>query len=449
MAGLPHDMSPRGQAAVIGVVVVAALLGLTQLPGGAPGTGNHTVLDCSGDRGCERTTINRTTADCNPWYVSSSLDGLDCNYTTSGVADVSLVTDPANHVTAPWHNASLTADIQDLGLSVPWDLEFLPDGSMLVTEQNGEVHHYRNGSRTTIGTFDVTWKETVGMMGLAVHPDFPDEPYVYLQYTTGYADDELDRNTNDQSEYYVWNRISRFRFTDGTLQDETVLADRILGTVYHSGGRLEFGPDGMLYATTGDGGFPVDSQEIDFLSGKVLRMAPDGSVPDDNPFPGSLVYSSGHRNPQGLAWNPGTGGLWSTEHGDWRHDELNRIEPGANYGWGALTCDDVAKPHIRRRGETVEPVWCTTEWTLAPSGMVFVDEPGHPWHGDLFVTSLRGKHLHRFTIEDTALVDNGIFWVNTGDRMSQRIRDVEFRDGDLWALGDYGGVARLSPGAEE
>ncbi len=179
--------------------------------------------------------------------------------------------------------------------------------------------------------------------------------------------------------------------------DEEVILDRIPGGNIHDGGRLKFGPDRKLYVTTGETGRGELAQDLDSLSGKILRMNPDGSVPGDNPFEGSLVYSYGLRNPQGLAWHPVTGDLYSTEHGPsgeglkFAHDEINKIVPGGNYGWPQIVGDGDSE-------EYVDPVYHTGDVTWAPSGITFLDSPSSVWHLKLFIATLRGGHLRVVTL---------------------------------------------------
>jgi len=178
-----------------------------------------------------------------------------------------------------------------------------------------------------------------------------------------------------------------------------VLVDGIPGARNHNGGRIAFGPDGKLYAATGDAGRGELAQDTGSLAGKVLRMNSDGSVPDDNPFPGSLVYSYGHRNPQGLAWHPETGQLLAPEHGPSGEgglccrDEVNAIRPGGNYGWPVVT---------GRSGDArfVDPVaFSGTDTTWAPAGAAFYDGSDlRGWQGGLFFGTLRGQHLHRLSV---------------------------------------------------
>ena len=209
------------------------------------------------------------------------------------------------------------------GLEIPWALAVAPDGAFYATERPGRLVRIRDGKTETIATLpDVSQRSESGLLGLALDPRFSQSGLLYLYYTTtGGA-----------------NRVVRFRLTDGALTEPRVLLDRIPAAAFHDGGRIAFGPDGNLYITTGDAAQPELAQRPDSLAGKILRIRPDGTIPADNPFPSSPVYSFGHRNPQGLAW-AADGTLYSTEHGpsgpgaQCCHDEVNRIEPGKNYGW--------------------------------------------------------------------------------------------------------------------
>ncbi|MCH7535922.1 MAG: PQQ-dependent sugar dehydrogenase [Bacteroidetes bacterium] len=159
-------------------------------------------------------------------------------------------------------------------------------------------------------------------------------------------------------------------------------------------------------------------------------------------------HRKGHRNPQGLAWHPETGELYASEHGKWRYDEINIIKKGGNYGWPIKQCDDTYMT-IKINDSFIDPIFCPKDWTLAPSGMTFVNEKNHPWYGNLFVAGLRGKHLHRFVIEDNKVVYDEIFFVNIDTQrksnLDRRIRDVEFYNGSLWILSDWSGIAKLTP----
>lgn len=258
------------------------------------------------------------------------------------------------------------------GLVVPWELVFLPDGRALVTERPGRIRLIQNGKLQTEPYLNL--ENTVahsgegGLMGLAVHPDFPDPPYLYVMYTY--------RDRRGLS-----NGVARVRDFGGSGKLEEFIIEGIPGGRIHDGGRIHFGPDGYLYIATGEVGNPKLAQDKNNLGGKILRIAPDGSIPPDNPFPDSPVYSLGHRNPEGLAWHPETGDLFASEHGPSGefglrgHDNINVIKPGNNYGWPlVLGAADIA-PYT-------DPV---VMWKQAtpPAGAVF--------HNDFFYLATLGS----------------------------------------------------------
>ena len=290
-------------------------------------------------------------------------------------------------------------------LRVPWSFAFLPDGDALVTERDSGrlLRVSPSGEVREVQTLPEGGAGEGGLLGVAVSPEYERDRYVYA-YTTTETD----------------NRVVRFRIGE---DPEPVLTG-IPANSYHNGGRIEFGPDGMLYATTGDAGDTANSQDRGSLGGKILRISPDGSVPEDNPFPNSPVYSFGHRNVQGLAWDA-EGQLFASEFGQNTWDEANRIEAGENYGW----------PEVEGEGGEdqgfVDPitVWPTSE--ASPSGAeILVDGAIPQWEGDLFVTALRGESLWRLELDDRGTV--------TGrERLLEgevgRVRDVvQAPDGSLW-----------------
>ncbi|MGQ4270356.1 PQQ-dependent sugar dehydrogenase [Nocardiopsis changdeensis] len=250
------------------------------------------------------------------------------------------------------------------GLEVPWGAAVLPDGSVLVAERDsGEVVRVaEDGTAATVGSVEgVSPGGEGGLLGLAVDPAFPNEPYVYVYFTS----------SSD-------NRIARLEYDpqEGLTGQETLL-DGIPAAGNHNGGRIAFGPDGFLYAGTGDAGDPSLSQDRDSLGGKILRITTEGEPAGDNPF-GNAAYSYGHRNVQGLAWDE-EGRLYATEFGQNEWDEVNLIEPGGNYGW----------PEVEGEGGGdgfVDPLvtWTTDE--ASPSGAAVAG-------GSLWVASLRGARL--------------------------------------------------------
>ena len=197
------------------------------------------------------------------------------------------------------------------------------------------------------------------------------------------------------------------------MEDEFILLDDIPSARFHDGGRIKFGPDGLLYITTGDATVPSTAQDLNSLAGKLLRMNKSGTIPEDNPFE-NYVYSYGHRNPQGIAWSD-DGDLFSAEHGPTRNDELNLIVEGANYGW-PVECDDVFDEY-----EYTNPVRCYQEFTLAPSAISF-------YKGDLYIAGLRGAQVRRIIFDsDGSVIKEEELFGELG-----RIREVVSHDGYLY-----------------
>lgn len=260
-------------------------------------------------------------------------------------------------------------------LNSPWEIAFLPDGTILITERGGNLVVLDGDEESKISIADVYEQGESGLLGLAVHPNYDDNRliYLYLSYATGGG---------------IRNRVESYHFADGQLSDKWILIDDIPGAGNHDGGRIEFGPDGLLYITTGDAQNPDSAQDINSLSGKILRLTDDGSIPSDNPF-NNPVYSYGHRNPQGLAWDE-EGRLWSTEHGPSGigsgYDELNLIEMGGNYGWpviqGDQTRDGMISPILHSGGNE----------TWAPGDLEIID-------GQAWFTGLRGTTLYSVPLD--------------------------------------------------
>jgi quinoprotein glucose dehydrogenase len=280
---------------------------------------------------------------------------------------------------------TLTPWVTDL--EAPWSLIFLPDGRALVSERPGRIRLIRDGvlaSRAYANfmsgegrRLNLFARGEGGLMGLAAHPDFPKAPFIYAMYT--YRDGRG-----------VWNRVIRLRdLGDRARFDKLIIGD-IPGAHFHNGGRIAFGPDGMLYVATGEIFERRMAQDLAALGGKILRMTPDGDIPPDNPYPGSPIYSLGHRNPQGLAWHPRTGDLFASEHGPsgevgfGAYDEVNVIRKGGNYGW-PLVVGAPGRPGF------IDPLIAWPEEAVPPSGMTF-------HQGDLFLATLRAQALIRIRL---------------------------------------------------
>ena len=268
-------------------------------------------------------------------------------------------------------------------LSVPWAVEPLHDGTILATERTGNLLHIpTDGSVTRISVPDVESTGEGGLLGVVTHPSFETNRLIYLYVT-------------HETDIGVRNRVMQYRFMEGVLDQEKIIIDAIPGARYHDGGQLAIGPDAKLYVTTGDAGEGDMAQDKDSLAGKILRLNLDGSIPQDNPFD-SAVYSFGHRNPQGLAWDD-EGQLWSSEHGrsgvKSGFDELNKIIEGGNYGWPIIEGDEEAEDMI------TPVVHSGPDDTWAPASLAFVD-------GTFYWGGLRGQALYAVDKTGNNSVDN-------------------------------------------
>ncbi|WP_326622855.1 PQQ-dependent sugar dehydrogenase [Streptomyces decoyicus] len=274
------------------------------------------------------------------------------------------------------------------GWSIPWGLSWLPDGSALLTERDSfKVYTLtQSGTKRQIGEVPnvVTTGGEGGLLSIAVSPSWKSDHYVYVMHTA--ADG---------------NRIARMAFDGSALSDYKVLVDGIRKNTYHNGGRIKFGPDGYLYATTGDAQSPDLAQDKTSLNGKILRMTPDGTPAPGNPF-GSLVYSYGHRNPQGITWDA-EGRLWEGELGDSKYDELNLIEPGKNYGWPICEggCSATGMTDPKRQ-------WPVAE--ASPSAVAYAD-------GAIYMAALRGERLWRIPVAGTSAGTPKAYYTNHYGRL--------------------------------
>jgi quinoprotein glucose dehydrogenase len=298
------------------------------------------------------------------------------------------------------------------GLEAVWSMQFASDGRLFLTEKPGRIRVVDRG-----GTLQPAPWATVtvvpaggegGLMGLALHPAFPREPWVYVMYTTIANGARV-------------NRVSRFREVNGRGAAEETLLDSLPAALNHNGGRLLFGPDGMLYVSAGDAYHPMAAQDLMSPAGAILRVTPEGRVPPDNPWPGNPIWARGLRNPNGLAFRPRDRALLAADHGptsEWANprvrdrDELNLITKGGNYGW------PLAVGAARQR-ELIDPLLAFIPST-PPGALIVYDAALLPqFRGDLFYSSLAGQALLRIRFQDAASPNRVTAierWFNTGPR---------------------------------
>lgn len=362
------------------------------------------------------------------------------------------------------HNATATADtistlltpakIETLAkLDHPWGMEFLPDGRLLITEKPGRLRLYSDGelSPPLAGVPSVEHKDQGGLLDVAVDPDFARNAYVYLSYTEA-ADEQpkdariepdprLGEFVDKKDTVLKGTAVARGRLEGKVLKDVSVIwrqSPKIVG-LNHFGGRLVFARDGKLFITSGDRQSFDPAQDLTSNLGKIVRINPDGTIPDDNPFqdkPGTRedIWSAGHRNPLGAAIHPSSGQLWMHEMGPKGGDEINVIEGGKNYGWPVVSkgdhYDDKAIPRHETKSEFAPPA---KSWnpSISPSGLIFYDGPVAAWRGNALLGGLSSKALIRLVLDGDRVIGEERI------DMNRRIRDVsQSPDGTILLLSD-------------
>ncbi|CUU03795.1 MAG: PQQ-dependent sugar dehydrogenase [Fimbriimonadales bacterium] len=296
------------------------------------------------------------------------------------------------------------------GLQVPWAMVFAPDGRLIFTERVGRVRVIEKGrlrEKPLAEIADCVHRGEGGLMGLALHPNFARTRWLYLAYLY------------EQGGLKV--RVVRYRETGDALVEPKVIIEGIQGNFVHDGTALGFGPDGKLYITTGDAAQRELAQRLDRLEGKTLRLNDDGSIPSDNPFvktPNARpeIWSYGHRNAQGMDWQPGTGLMFQTEHGPSGFDgpgggdEVNIVERGRNYGWPVI--------HHRQTRAGMEAPLLEFTPAVAPGACAFYRGNKIPqWRHNLFVACLRGQKLIRVVLEGRRVVKTEDLLVNEYGRL--------------------------------
>jgi glucose/arabinose dehydrogenase len=331
------------------------------------------------------------------------------------------------------------------GLQQPSSVAVLPDGSLLISERQGRLRHWREGvlGAPLAGLPEVRFAGQGGLLEVLPDRDFASSRVLYLSYAAG------SRRANG-------TRVARARLGDSGLEQlqEIFRARPDKNTDAHFGGRMTQLPDGSLVLTLGDGfSLREQAQNPGSHLGKIVRFGGDGSVPADNPFVGREgtlpeIYSLGHRNVQGIAWDAQRGQLWSHEHGPRGGDELNRITPGANYGW------PIATHGLDYSGAQISPFKTYAGmqdplhgWTpsIAPSALaVYRGEAFAQWQNDLLITALAGRALHRLRIGADGTVEEQVLLRDLGERLRDVRVDAEGRI-LLLTDGTDARLLRLSP----
>ncbi|WP_299166637.1 sorbosone dehydrogenase family protein [uncultured Arthrobacter sp.] len=328
----------------------------------------------------------------------------------SGSPDASPSPAPSTARPAALGDPIVTAELAS-GLGVPWAMALLPDGSLILTErETAEVKRIVDGEIEVLGVVEdaIAAGGEGGLLGVAVPPDFPDEPRLYLYYTSP-----------------TDNRVVSMAYSEDGLDRPQDVLTGIPKASIHNGGRIKFGPDGYLYIGTGDASDAESAQDRASLGGKILRIRADGEPAPDNPF-GSSVYSLGHRNVQGLAWDS-AGRLWASEFGPDRDDELNLVVPGGNYGWPAVTGAPGDSDFL-----DASVVWPSTA-TSSPSGMAILDDVA-------YIGGLRGERLWRVPVTDGSPQEPSSFLDGTHGRLRDTIAGT---DGGLLIATNEDGGSRI------
>ena len=336
------------------------------------------------------------------------------------------------------------------GLQVPWGLEFLPNGDLLISERSGELLRFTKDKKLEkiTGLPPIKAAGQGGLLDLELHPQYAENGWLYFAYSSPNPDNEKLANT----------AIMRARLSGNTLVDQERIfkASPESDTRHHYGCKLEFDKEGYLYFSVGDrGNRDRNPQTLDNDCGKIHRIHDDGSIPADNPFVNTKdampsIYSYGHRNPQGVTMHPETGRIWTDEHGPKGGDEINLIEAGKNYGWpvisfginynGTIFTNDTAKVGME------QPIlyWVPS---IAPCGMTFVTGDRYPkWKNDILTGSLRFEYLHRVVLQGDKVVHQEKLLQGIG-----RVRNVEMSpDGFVYvAIENPGKILKLVPVSDD
>lgn len=294
-------------------------------------------------------------------------------------------------------------------LDFPTSIGILPDGTILLTEQKGNIL-FLNNNGTLLSKYklnDNYFNEGAGLLGLAISPQFNNNNYFYIYYT--YKNDDK-----------IFNKIVRLQEKNNTIVNKKIIMDKIPAFQLHNGGVLKFGPDRKLYVSVGDNTVSESAQNISDLRGKILRINDNGTIPNDNPFKNSPIYSYGHRNVVGLAWDFKNKRLYASEAGATGNDEINLIKAGKNYGWPIEECGNLEKSQF------TQPEFCFIP-SIYPAGMIVSNSTKFGYDGKLIVATLNGEHL-RLIDPDTK--EQSIILTGFG-----KLKDVaEDKEGSLFII---------------
>ncbi len=372
-------------------------------------------------------------------YFSLKTPGLFLSLCLVGITACAEVTDVQNTTESPTQTVANEADACTLvesgfgsqgqveirveevvsGLDVPWGMAFLPNNDILVTERGGQVRLVQNEQLQAepVVTIPATERGEGGLLGIALHPDFANNQLFYLYYTT----DEGGTLTN---------RVERLQLAEDrqSATADEIIVDNIPVAQFHNGGRIRFGPDGMLYIGTGDARNPDSSQDLDNLAGKILRVTPDGDVPADNPFPNNPVYLSGIRNSQGFDWLNDSVFI-VTDHGPSGElglrglDEVSVAEAGDNLGWSEIYgCDS--------QENMVTPILTWVDAVPPGGAAIYTGNAIPEWQEDLLIGTLGSRHLQRVSLTPTGELEQHEVYLQDD---YGRLRDVVMgRDGELY-----------------
>ncbi|UQD55528.1 PQQ-dependent sugar dehydrogenase [Flavobacterium sp. K5-23] len=329
------------------------------------------------------------------------------------------------------------------GISIPWGMTWLPDGSMLITEKSGVLYHSKNGIKTEIKNVpEVYNRGQGGLLDIATHPQYVKNGWIYISYSSA---EEGGKGGN--------TKLIRAKLQNESLiQIESIYKCSPNTTAgQHFGSRIVFDNEGYLYFSVGERGEEfVNPQDINRDNGKIYRLHDDGRIPKDNPFVGKkgakeAIYTYGNRNPQGLAKHPVTGEIWEHEHGPKGGDEINVLKKAANYGWPVVTYgidyDNTTISKVQEKPGIENPIYYWTP-SIAPCGMTFVTSDKYPdWKGHLLVGSLKFQYLELLKLQGKKVIGRQKIAADIG-----RLRNVaQGPDGYIYMAVEGKGIIKIIP----